>query len=184
MKCDAPGGRCYPQSALMEMSYHMSGAGGPLGILAYATPYSSFAELTFVYLPPIEGILNVTANVHLLGTALAHSVDHWYCSAEADLEMTLYCDLFQHGEHVGTVGTNIIDEKHADSTYQRAFNDVFQAPCTAYVSANAPVLITVGAYATGVGQSDYATVDLDFMSPNPQKFILVKSIDYSLDVPS
>jgi hypothetical protein len=179
-----PAGPCYPDTGLMELSYTSTGEGGDWGWEAIAAPGGGAVGFVFGYVPPIEGILNVTGNVHLYGTASAYSADHWFCQAEASLSLNLYCSIFQGGYQIGYAASGIINEDFTDAKYQQLFDNVYQSPCSAYVLANAPVLITVAAFANGYGGSNYASIDLDFMSPNPQKFMLVKSIDYTIAPPS
>jgi hypothetical protein len=84
-------------------------------------------------------------------------------------------DHYRFGDFIyGNIGTR--------ANGMRSETDDKATPCSAMFWP--PALIAVRAFATGYGRSNYASIDLDFMSPNPQKFMLVKSIDYAIAPPS
>ena len=76
--------------------------------------------------------------------------------------------------------TPVVKEHRGDSTSFQAFDEVLQAPSSAYVLPSAPVYITVGATAFADAASEYDTVDVDFASHDPEKYLLIESIDISL----
>ena len=79
--------------------------------------------------------------------------------------------------------TTVVKQHRGDSRFFQAFDQVLQAPCTGYVlpDPNNPVFITVGASSTAGATSDDDTVEVDFSSHDPEKFIHIESIEISMD---
>jgi len=175
------GQNCFPEVGLLKLSYHISGQGGSWGWEASAEAPFIEDTLVYIYVPEIDGILSASANVHLFGTVLVHSDDHWWSSTEANLDFELNCRIQQGTAPSAYCATPVVKESVSDATNFYSFDQVLQAPCTSFVTANNPVFIAVGASVHGKARSDYATVDVDFSSHNPEKHILVESIDLSLD---
>jgi hypothetical protein len=170
---------CFPDTGLLKLSYDITGDGW--GWEAQAEPGTLFVGLVFIYFPRIEGILSATANMHLVGNVLVHAVDQWWSSSHADCDFELVCGITQGTTQLAWNSTPVVKQDRGDSTFFQAFDEVLQAPCTAYVLPETTIYITVGATAFADAASEYDTVDIDFASHDPEKYLLVESVDISLD---
>ncbi len=170
---------CFPDTGLLKLSDQIKGDGW--GWAASPGFPTVSASMVFIYFPPIEGILTATANIHLFGTVLVHAVDHWYATSDADLDLELTCGITQGTQQLASNSTPVVNQHRGNSTFFQAFDQVMQAPCTAYVLPETPVFITVGAYSNAWASSEFDTVDVDFASHDPEKYLLIESIDISLD---
>jgi hypothetical protein len=170
---------CFPDTGLLKLYDQITGDGW--GWEAQAEPSTLLAAMVFIYYPQIEGILSATANIHLVGSVLVHAVDHVWSASDADADFELVCGITQGTTSLAWNSTPVVKQHRGDSTFFQIFDEVLQAPCTAYVLPDTPIYITVGATAFADAVSEYDTVDIDFASHDPEKYLLIESIDISLD---
>jgi hypothetical protein len=160
---------CVASLAEINMEATSTGLGGGWGWWAHGVPPVLWRGLWFLYWPTDNGRLYVEPYVDIQGTVYVYANDHWYTSTEAELKLTLWCNIYQ--TYWGKWSSiNVVDEYHTDSWVSYWVDDYYVPANSTTVVKGKPVWIYVEADLWAYGRSNSAIADGDFFG-GAEKFI-------------